>query len=69
MQFNLTIQAKKKAWNSAHALPFTQLFNILQLRIELLQVTLCDLIQRDFTDLRDNVLVDSILVTELRVEP
>jgi len=37
--------------------------------IELLKVALCELIQWDFSDLRDDVLVDPILIAELRVEP
>ena len=39
----------------------------LQPCIELLQVILGQLVQRDAADLRDDVLVDSVLVTELRV--
>ena len=37
--------------------------------IELLKITLCELIQRDFSDFRDDVLVDPVLIAELRVQP
>ena len=39
-----------------------------QPRIELLQVTLCELVQRNLPDLRDDVLVNPILITELCIQ-